>query len=151
MTRSGITGLALCLSFLIASATLRAPAAAQSLGAADADDLLAVMERLSLKLPTNVSGSDPVRQYLWELSRERCDQTAITNLGKALENAGYRREASTALVRYSETCGGHAPALRAALDRARAARRPFLREDHRESSVRATGAVRPPQAPPPRR
>jgi aspartyl protease family protein len=115
MTRSGITGLALFLSFLIASPTLRAPAAAQSLGAADTDDLLAVMERLSLKLPTNVSGSDPVRQYLWELSRERCDQTAITNLGKALENAGYRREASTALVRYSETCGGHAPALRAAV------------------------------------
>jgi clan AA aspartic protease (TIGR02281 family) len=115
MTRSGITGLASFLSFLIASAVFSAPAAAQNPDAADTDGLLAVMERLSLKLPTNVYGSDPIRQHLWELSRERCDQTAITNLGKALETAGYRREASTALVRYSETCGGHAPALRSAV------------------------------------
>jgi len=115
MTRSGITGLALFLSFLIASAALPTPAASQPPGAADTDGLLAVMERLSLKLPTNVYGSDPVRQHLSELGRERCDQTAITNLGQALENAGYRREASTALVRYSETCGGHARSLRAAV------------------------------------
>jgi hypothetical protein len=56
------------------------------------------MERLKLKLPINVYGSDPVRQFLGQLSRERCDQQAIADLGKALESAGYRREASTALV-----------------------------------------------------
>jgi len=114
MTRSGRLALFFSL-ILLASAVFSAPAAAQNPGAADTDALLPVMERLSLTLPTNVYGSDPVRQHLWELSRERCDQTAITNLGKALESAGYRREASTALVRYSETCGGHAPALRSAV------------------------------------
>src|SRR6266581_1320192 len=113
MTRSGITGLALFLSFLIASAVFSASAAAQN--PADMDDLLAVMNRLSLKLPMNVYGSDPVRQFLGQLSRERCDQQAIADLGKALESAGYRREASTALVSYSETCGGHVQSLRSAV------------------------------------
>src|ERR1043166_2930457 len=115
MTHSGITGLALFLSFLIASAALRAPAAAQNPSAGDAAELLPVMERLSLKLPVNVSGSDPVRQFLGQLNRERCDQQAIADLGKALEAAGYRREASTALVRYSEPCGGHPRSLRSAV------------------------------------
>ena len=54
MTRSGITGLALFISLIIASAALRAPAAAQTPSAADMDDLIAVMERLKLKLPINV-------------------------------------------------------------------------------------------------
>jgi clan AA aspartic protease (TIGR02281 family) len=114
MTRSGRLALFFSLIF-IASAALRAPAASQTPSAADTEDLTAVMERLSLKLPANVYGGDPVRQLLGQLSRERCDQQAIANLGKALENAGYRREASTALVRYSETCGGHATSLRAAV------------------------------------
>src|SRR5215831_1111443 len=115
MARSGITGLALLLSFLIASAVFSAPAASQTPSTAEPGDLAAVMERLSLKLPANVSGSDPVRQFLDQLNRERCDQQAIADLGKALENAGYRREASTALVRYSETCGGHPRSLRSAV------------------------------------
>src|SRR5262245_22033954 len=114
MTRLGRS--ALFFSFiLIASVALRAPAASQTPSAADTDDLLPVMERLSLKLPANVSGSDPVRQFLGQLSRERCDQQAIADLGKALESAGYRREASTALLRYSETCGGHPQSLRSAV------------------------------------
>ena len=115
MTHSGITGLALFISLIIASAALHAPAAAQNPSAADMDDLIAVMERLKLKLPINVYGSDPVRQFLGQLSRERCDQQAIADLGKALESAGYRREASTALVTYSETCNGHAQSLRSAV------------------------------------
>jgi len=56
--------------------------------------LFAVMERLSLNIPMNVYGRDPIRRHLGELARERCDQQAIADLGKALENAGYRREAS---------------------------------------------------------
>jgi aspartyl protease family protein len=104
--------LALFLS-LIAGVALSIPAACQTPG--ETDDLLAVMERLKLKLPTTVYGSDPVRQFLGQLSRERCDQQAIADLGKALDSAGYRREASTALVSYSETCGGHAQSLRSAV------------------------------------
>src|SRR5215468_1317586 len=112
MTRSGRLALFLSL-MIVASAALRAPAASQI--PADTDDLVAVMERLSLKIPASVSGSDPVRKSLAELNRERCDQQAIADLGKALEGAGYRREASTALVRYSETCGGHPQSLRSAV------------------------------------
>jgi len=116
MTRSGITGLALFISLIIASATLRAPAAAQNPSAGDMDDLIATMDRLSLKVPMNVYARDPIRRHLGELARERCDQRAIADLGKALESAGYRREAVTALTRYSETCGGHAPSLRTAVN-----------------------------------
>src|SRR5436309_6031417 len=114
MTHSGITGLALFLSFLIASVVFSAPATAQNLG--NTDDLIATMNRLSLKLPTNVYTRDPIQRHLGELARERCDQRAIADLGKALENAGYRRDAVTALIRYSETCDGHAPSLRTAVN-----------------------------------
>src|SRR4051812_26995989 len=114
MTRSGITGLALFISLIITSAALYAPAAAQN--PADTDDLTATMNRLSLKLPMNVYTRDPIRRHLGELARERCDQQAIADLGKALESAGYRREAVTALTRYSETCDGHAPSLRTAVN-----------------------------------
>jgi len=113
MTRSGRLALFLSLIF-IASAALRAPAAAQNPGGTD--DLTATMNRLSLKLPMNVYTRDPIRRHLGELARERCDQKAIADLGKALENAGYRRDAVTALMRYSETCDGHAPSLRTAVN-----------------------------------
>jgi len=116
MTRSGIARLAGLLSLVIASAAFSAPAASQSPRAVDMDDLLATLDRLSVKIPIDVYGRDPVRRLLGELSRERCDQQAIARLGKALENASYRREATTALVKYSETCGGHAPSLRAAVN-----------------------------------
>src|SRR5262245_32155961 len=99
-------------SLVIASS---ASAASQTPRPADTADLAAVMDRLMLKLPASIYGSDPVRNFLGQLSRERCDQQAIADLGKALENAGYRREASTALVSYSETCGGHAQSLRSAV------------------------------------
>jgi aspartyl protease family protein len=112
MMRARFVPMARFLFIVIAIAAFSAPAASQ--GAGDMDNLVAVMERLKLKLPTNVSGSDPVRQFLGQLSRERCDQQAIADLGKALDSAGYRREASTALVSYSETCGGHAQSLRSA-------------------------------------
>src|SRR5262245_50396660 len=104
MTRSGRLALFLSL-MIVTTAALRAPAASQTPGAPGTDEFAAVMERLSLKIPASVSGSDPVRKPLGELNRERCDQQAIADLGKALESAGYRREASTALMRYSETCG----------------------------------------------
>jgi clan AA aspartic protease (TIGR02281 family) len=113
MTRSGRLALFLSLIF-IASAVFSVPAAAQN--PSDNDDLIATMNRLSLKLPTNVYTRDPIRRHLGELARERCDQRAIADLGKALENAGYRRDAVTALMRYSESCDGHAPSLRTAVN-----------------------------------
>jgi clan AA aspartic protease (TIGR02281 family) len=82
--------------------------------AVDMDDLLAVMERLAISIPMKVAGSDPIRRHLGELSREKCDQKAIADLGDALDKAGYRCEAATAHIRFSNTCGGHVPSLRAA-------------------------------------
>jgi clan AA aspartic protease (TIGR02281 family) len=82
--------------------------------AVDMDDLLAVMERLAISVPMKVAGSDPIRRHLGELSREKCDQKAVADLGDALDKAGYRREAATAHIRFSNTCGGHAASLGAA-------------------------------------
>ena len=82
----------------------------------DVDDLFATMERLQIGIPMNVAGRDPVRRYLGELNREPCDQKAIADLGKALDDAGYRREAANAHIRFSQTCGGHATSLRAAVN-----------------------------------
>src|SRR5262245_31965844 len=103
MTRARFAILARLLSLLFLSATLSAPAAAQMPSATDMDDVLGVMDRLMLKLPMNVYGRDPVRRLLGELKRERCDQQAIADLGKALETAGYRRDAANALTSYSAT------------------------------------------------
>src|SRR5262245_18879225 len=97
-------------SLLFASLALSFTGAAQ---APDAD-LAATMQRLSIKLPPQVAESDAVKRPLEELGRERCDQSAIGNLGTALEKAGYRREAAVAQVTFSQTCGGHGASLRAA-------------------------------------
>jgi clan AA aspartic protease (TIGR02281 family) len=99
-------------SLLIASLALSFPSASQAPDVGG--DLKAAMERLSIKLPMQVAESDAVKRSLEGLGRERCDQSAIGNLGTALEKAGYRREAATAQVTFSETCGGHAVSLRAA-------------------------------------
>jgi aspartyl protease family protein len=69
------------------------------------------MERLSIQLPLAVTERFAVRKPLEELSREHCDQQAIVDLGKALDQAGYRREAATAQVNFSDSCGGHAASL----------------------------------------
>jgi clan AA aspartic protease (TIGR02281 family) len=104
------------LFLVIAIVAFNAPAASQVPSGTEMDDLLAVMDRLMLKLPMNIYGRDPVRRLLGELKRESCDQQAIANLGKALETAGYRRDAANALTSYSATCGGHAPSLRTAVN-----------------------------------
>lgn len=105
------------LSFLmVSSVAFSFPGASQVMTGANTEAIIATMDRLSINLPMSVAGSEPVRKSLEELSRERCDQKAIANLGAALEKVGYRREAVNAHVRYSETCGGHAPSLRTAVN-----------------------------------
>jgi len=91
-------------------------APSQTARGVDMDDFLAAMERLQVGIPMTVAGREPVRRYLGELSREPCDQRAIADLGKALDDAGYRREAANAQIRFSQTCGGHAASLRAAVN-----------------------------------
>ncbi|HVD72073.1 MAG TPA: retroviral-like aspartic protease family protein, partial [Xanthobacteraceae bacterium] len=102
-----------CMGLGSWSLALSFPGAAQTAPGVGAD-ILATMDRLAIKLPMDIAGSDPVRKPLEELSRERCDQKAIATLGTELDKVGYRREAANAHVSYSETCGGHAPSLRAA-------------------------------------
>jgi clan AA aspartic protease (TIGR02281 family) len=79
-------------------------------------DVTATMARLAIELPQNVAASAAVGSPLQELGRERCDQDAILQLGNALQQAGYRREAAVAEVNFSSQCGGYAPALRDAVN-----------------------------------
>jgi aspartyl protease family protein len=103
------------LSFAILLATgMHGSGTAQTPSAPIPELLSAVMERLTPALPGNIAMRESVRRRFEELARERCDQQAIINLGTELEQAGFRRDAATAHLRFSETCGGHAPSLRSA-------------------------------------
>src|SRR5579864_9826038 len=72
--------------------------------------------RLAIELPASVTATAAVRGPLEQLGREKCDQDAILHLAKALEQAGYRREAAVAQVNFSAQCGGYAAALRGAIN-----------------------------------
>ena len=84
------------------------------LAAADNDALRPVLDRLGIAPPSEVANQPTIAQKLDELRREPCDQTAIFQLQKALDDAGYRREAANALIHFSEHCGDNAAALRRA-------------------------------------
>ena len=98
---------------MLLSAVLSLPASAQ-ISLCDAEAIAAAMKRLSIQLPPAATDRYALCKPLEGLSRERCDQQAIVDLGKALEHEGYRREAATAHVSFSDSCGGHATSLRAA-------------------------------------
>ena len=72
------------------------------------------LDRFEIAVPLNPMGRAAVLQALEELTRERCDETAIVNLGKALQAAGQRRDAANAHVRFSATCGGRSESLQSA-------------------------------------
>ena len=74
------------------------------------------LARLAIELPSSVTATAAVRAPLEQLGREKCDQDAILNLAKALEQAGYRREAAVAEVNFSSQCGGYPEALRGAVN-----------------------------------
>jgi clan AA aspartic protease (TIGR02281 family) len=107
-------GAVLLLLLMLAGAAGGAAWSQTARSRGDMDSLFPALDRLQVGIPVAVAGRDPIRQHLEELSREPCDQQAIADLGKALDAAGYRREAANAHIRFSETCGGHAPSLRAA-------------------------------------
>ena len=65
-------------------------------------------------LPETVEANASVRRPLEQLSRERCDRQAIFDLARALQTAGYRREAAKVDVTFSGMCGGYAPSLQQA-------------------------------------
>jgi clan AA aspartic protease (TIGR02281 family) len=107
-------GAALVLALTLGSAACGAAWSQTARSGADMDGLFPALDRLQVGIPVAVAGRDPIRRHLEELSREPCDQQAIADLGKALDAAGYRRDAANAHIRFSETCGGHAPSLRTA-------------------------------------
>jgi clan AA aspartic protease (TIGR02281 family) len=98
---------------ILLSAMLSLPTSAQ-ISLCDSEAIAAAMKRLSIQLPSAATDRYALCKPLEDLNRERCDQQAILDLGKALEHEGYRREAATAHVSFSDSCGGHAPSLRAA-------------------------------------
>lgn len=92
---------------------LAAACAEPAVGTAAVADTLS---RLAIALPSSVTATAAVRGPLEQLGREKCDQDAILNLAKGLEEAGYRREAAVAQVSFSSQCGGYAAALRGAVN-----------------------------------
>lgn len=100
------------LNFLFFAAVffsaMPAPARAQSSAEA--------LDRLGLNLPATAHRSSALQRSLEALSREKCDREAILELGDALQKAGFRRDAANALIRFSESCSGHAASLRTAVN-----------------------------------
>lgn len=74
------------------------------------------LERFGLNLPATAYRSSALQRSLEALSREKCDREAILELGDALQKAGFRRDAANALIRFSESCGGHPASLRTAVN-----------------------------------
>lgn len=72
------------------------------------------IDRFGITVPVNPIGRAAVLQALEEVTRERCDEVAIVNLGKALQAAGQRRDAANAHLRFSATCNGHSESLQIA-------------------------------------
>src|SRR6478736_10030418 len=72
--------------------------------------------RFEIDLPPRARVTLDIGRALDELEREPCDKTAIQNLGTALKANGYRRDAARAHIRFSESCGGHVPSLREAVN-----------------------------------
>lgn len=89
------------------------PAIAQMRDAPESE-VTAVLDRLGITLPYEVTSRGRIASKIDQLRREQCDQTAIFDLSKELETAGYRREAAKALIGFSGNCGGNQPALRSA-------------------------------------
>jgi clan AA aspartic protease (TIGR02281 family) len=101
------------LAALSIFASFNVPAIGET-AAPNLDAASAAVNRLGLDLPLHVIERETIRQHLEELGREPCDQKAIVSLGAALDRAGYRREQAKAHLKFSETCRGFAPSVRAA-------------------------------------
>src|SRR3954469_13731915 len=82
----------------------------------DQADMQRASEELGISLPADVMGRPAIAKQLGALSRERCDQKAVYQLAKELEEESYRREAAEGLVRFSANCGGYADGLRRAIN-----------------------------------
>src|SRR5262245_2106723 len=82
----------------------------------DRADLQRASEDLGISLPDEILERSSVARQLGALSRERCDQKAVYQLSKELEEESYRREAAESLVKFSDECGGYAAGIRRAIN-----------------------------------
>ena len=98
---------------LVAGLALLTLAPPSSVRADEIDDTL---RQLGIALPESIIRRDPVLRPLDELSREPCDQTAISNLSDGLQKVGRRREAANAQLAFSRVCNGNAAAVRSAVN-----------------------------------
>jgi aspartyl protease family protein len=73
-------------------------------------------KELGISLPDDIMRIPAIAKQLGALSRERCDQKAVYQLAKELEDESYRREAAEGLVRFSDNCGGYADGLTRAIN-----------------------------------
>jgi clan AA aspartic protease (TIGR02281 family) len=97
---------------------LSTPQSASSQTTTAEDDIprVAAMNRLGVKLTPGATNSLAVRKAIDTLAREQCDETAIFELGDALEKVGFRRDAANAYVGFSTHCRGHSPSMRRAIN-----------------------------------
>ncbi len=77
---------------------------------------LPAVDRFDLDLPQHVLDDPRVARGLDDLSREPCDKEAIREFGRALEKTGRRRDAARSYEIFSDSCNGHAPSLRQAIN-----------------------------------
>lgn len=84
--------------------------------AAAAPSGLPAVDRFDLDLPERVVEDPAVARGLDELTREPCDKDAIRDFGRALEKTGRRRDAARSHEIFSDTCNGHPPSLRSAVN-----------------------------------
>lgn len=83
---------------------------------ATASPALPAVDRFDLDLPSRILDDPAVARGLDELTREPCDKDSIRDFGRALEKAGRRRDAARSLEIFSDTCNGHPPSLRSAVN-----------------------------------
>ncbi|MDL2400619.1 retroviral-like aspartic protease family protein [Rhizobium mayense] len=77
--------------------------------------LLAIYKQYDIEpLPNVVAGRNPMSTYLDMLRREPCDWNALYKFGMELQAQGYRHEAATALVAFSNKCTPSNVALQSA-------------------------------------
>ena len=83
---------------------------------ATASTALPALDRFDLDLPPRILDDPAVARGLDELTREPCDKDSIRDFGRALEKAGRRRDAARSHEIFSDTCNGHPPSLRSAVN-----------------------------------
>ncbi|MDR6872880.1 aspartyl protease family protein [Bosea sp. BE125] len=85
-----------------------------ALAQSDLDRVASVQSALGIEFPYTFALARTLGPHVEALFREPCDREAVVGLAEGLRQAGYRREAAKALIRFSDNCRGHLDGLRRA-------------------------------------